>query len=679
MSYKYPKSSEPLYTKTNRNDRYKQMSKQQQLIEEKKRQIQIKLEEQKRREADEALKKLKTEEGSSDKSSDAQAKEEDVKPGLVNIFSNDGSFLDQFKKLSEMGGVPKSVPLNKSSLIISKSESDNPANGAQKEVDGGSTVTEKNVSDGTPVESVVDEGKRQGGVLPPPLSDPIKFLQPPPSLPPSTPFSQLSGPPPLPMPPMPLSSMVACLPPLSHAPPPPPPAPSQLHPHSIPPPLPINVQSIPPPRPLIPQSIPPPSLSVPPPPLHTPPPSAILAPPQPPFGVLAASFNNSVNFSQPPPQVVPPPLPPVKQQPQETDPPLNANPLPQPSFKGSQPITDSLISQVPADKIQGNSKEHLEFGSIKQEPSDLEDSKEWFQSQTCDVDVKDKVVVKEESEVQESKESAAARAERKRKSRWGDSSEKVKIPPVAVVPALPPVGSTPTIQVTGMSGHLISKVTRTDPGLLHYTMNAYGTNCLSEEDWKKAEDNYKVHLLYQDMLKKRAEVERLEERGKHKYEYDSDEETDGGTWEHRVREKEMLATKEWADTLTEMAKGKHHIGDFLPPDELKRFLDKYSAMKGGGEPDLSDYKEFKLTEDNKGFQMLQKLGWSEGQGLGSDGSGILDPINKAKTRDTNLGLGSIRPDDVSSTDDEYDAYRKRMMLAYRFRPNPLNNPRRPYY
>lgn len=30
-----------------------------------------------------------------------------------------------------------------------------------------------------------------------------------------------------------------------------------------------------------------------------------------------------------------------------------------------------------------------------------------------------------------------------------------------------------------------------------------------------------------------------------------------------------------------------------------------------------------------------------------------------------------RPDDVSQQDDEYDAYRKRMMLAYRFRPNPL--------
>lgn len=73
------------------------------------------------------------------------------------------------------------------------------------------------------------------------------------------------------------------------------------------------------------------------------------------------------------------------------------------------------------------------------------------------------------------------------------------------------------------------------------------------------------------------------------------------------------------------------------------------------------------------------------------------------------GLGIDRPAELSKNDDEYDAYRKRMMLAYRFRPNPLvklllkllgfktifssltlfkcnlfllfpqNNPRRPYY
>lgn len=37
----------------------------------------------------------------------------------------------------------------------------------------------------------------------------------------------------------------------------------------------------------------------------------------------------------------------------------------------------------------------------------------------------------------------------------------------------------------------------------------------------------------------------------------------------------------------------------------------------------------------------------------------------------NQGLGVEKPAEVNRGDDEYDAYRKRMMLAYRFRPNPL--------
>lgn len=35
------------------------------------------------------------------------------------------------------------------------------------------------------------------------------------------------------------------------------------------------------------------------------------------------------------------------------------------------------------------------------------------------------------------------------------------------------------------------------------------------------------------------------------------------------------------------------------------------------------------------------------------------------------GFGVDRPAELSKSDDEYDAFRKRMMLAYRFRPNPL--------
>ena len=35
------------------------------------------------------------------------------------------------------------------------------------------------------------------------------------------------------------------------------------------------------------------------------------------------------------------------------------------------------------------------------------------------------------------------------------------------------------------------------------------------------------------------------------------------------------------------------------------------------------------------------------------------------------GLGIDRSTNLKKDDSEYDAYRKRMMLAYKFRPNPL--------
>lgn len=48
----------------------------------------------------------------------------------------------------------------------------------------------------------------------------------------------------------------------------------------------------------------------------------------------------------------------------------------------------------------------------------------------------------------------------------------------------------------------------------------------------------------------------------------------------------------------------------------------------GREPDYSEYKEFKLTVENIGYQMLMKMGWKEGEGLGSEGQGIKNPVNK---------------------------------------------------
>ena len=80
--------------------------------------------------------------------------------------------------------------------------------------------------------------------------------------------------------------------------------------------------------------------------------------------------------------------------------------------------------------------------------------------------------------------------------------------------------------------------------------------------------------------------------------------------------------------LTEQAKGKHFIGDFLPPDELEKFLEKIQALKEGRDPDFSDYAKYKLQEDNVGYQLLQKAGWTEGSGLGPKEDGRTAPVNK---------------------------------------------------
>ena len=80
--------------------------------------------------------------------------------------------------------------------------------------------------------------------------------------------------------------------------------------------------------------------------------------------------------------------------------------------------------------------------------------------------------------------------------------------------------------------------------------------------------------------------------------------------------------------LTSNAAGKHHLADFLPADELEKFMEKVKAVKEGREADFSDYSKYRIQDDNIGFKMLQKAGWKEGEGLGSSKEGIKEPVNK---------------------------------------------------
>ncbi|OQR73200.1 SURP and G-patch domain-containing protein 1-like [Tropilaelaps mercedesae] len=217
-----------------------------------------------------------------------------------------------------------------------------------------------------------------------------------------------------------------------------------------------------------------------------------------------------------------------------------------------------------------------------------------------------------------------------------------------------------------------------DLPLLAYAQQVYGSTDLSPEQWKQLEDQRKMRAIYEMMQAKKEQMAKLQAAGKVKYEYDSDEEDDGGTWEHKRRAIEMEKTRVQAQKLTQMGRGKHHMGDFLPTEELEQFMKRYEALKNGQNVNFSSYEENKLKEDNVGFQMLQKMGWNEGSGLGAQGAGITAPV-AAQGNTEQRGLGQAKPGDLTAEDDEYEAYRKRMMLAYRFRPNPLNNPRRQYY
>ncbi|XP_076978192.1 SURP and G-patch domain-containing protein 2 isoform X3 [Tamandua tetradactyla] len=74
-----------------------------------------------------------------------------------------------------------------------------------------------------------------------------------------------------------------------------------------------------------------------------------------------------------------------------------------------------------------------------------------------------------------------------------------------------------------------------------------------------------------------------------------------------------------------------------------------------------EFAQQKLTDKNLGFQMLQKMGWQEGRGLGSCGEGIREPVSVG-TASEGEGLGADGPE---PKEDTFDVFRQRMMQMYR--------------
>jgi hypothetical protein len=57
-----------------------------------------------------------------------------------------------------------------------------------------------------------------------------------------------------------------------------------------------------------------------------------------------------------------------------------------------------------------------------------------------------------------------------------------------------------------------------------------------------------------------------------------------------------------------------------------------------------------ISDNNKGAKMLQQMGWKKGEGLGKDGSGILNPI-RAESYAQSAGIGASSKRDM--TDGSY--------------------------
>ncbi|KAJ7013022.1 hypothetical protein NC653_002905 [Populus alba x Populus x berolinensis] len=127
-----------------------------------------------------------------------------------------------------------------------------------------------------------------------------------------------------------------------------------------------------------------------------------------------------------------------------------------------------------------------------------------------------------------------------------------------------------------------------------------------------------------------------------------------------------------------ISKKGHHMGDYIPPVELEKFLstcNDAASRKAAKEA----AERAKIQADNVGHKLLSKMGWKEGEGLGSSRNGISNPIMAGDVKKDHLGVGAHNPGEVTPDDDIYEQYKKRMMLGYRHRPNPLNNPRKAYY
>eukprot|EP00808_Paulinella_micropora_P005401 g38451.t1 len=107
---------------------------------------------------------------------------------------------------------------------------------------------------------------------------------------------------------------------------------------------------------------------------------------------------------------------------------------------------------------------------------------------------------------------------------------------------------------------------------------------------------------------------------------------------------------------------KRHLGAYIPDKAFAEFMAKAEGK---------DVDKNRLQADNKGHKLLKAMGWKEGEGLGKEGTGIVAPV-QAQLKADNGGVGTSDPSEVRADDDDFTKYKKRMMLAYKYRAGNIH-------
>lgn len=96
------------------------------------------------------------------------------------------------------------------------------------------------------------------------------------------------------------------------------------------------------------------------------------------------------------------------------------------------------------------------------------------------------------------------------------------------------------------------------------------------------------------------------------------------------------ARTQWKDRAAERRKA---FGQPNKPPRPQRHFAGGPGIQGAKTNVVEEPTKHGIGGDNIGNQLLKKLGWKEGEGLGRDGGGIVDPV-KAEGYSRGAGLGS---------------------------------------